>query len=124
MLSLPPKKFKKIVELAVAEVPNEFLEKLNNIAIVIQDLPTQNQKNKLNLKKGILLLGLYEGVPQVKRWGGGVVLPDKITVFKKSIESLSNSEEDIKRIVKDTVQHEIAHHFGMSEEEIRRSGKR
>lgn len=129
MIQLSQKKFEKIVDDAVAKVPRKFLDKLSNVAIVVQDFPSPEQLAKLGVKteKGrarpYLLLGLYQGVPQTKRWGGGSFFPDKITIFKKPIEYLSNSEEDVKRIVRDTVKHEIAHHFGMSEAEIRKAGK-
>lgn len=129
MISLPKEKFEKIVDEAVAEIPKKFLDKLSNVAIVVQEFPNPNQLLKLGIKseKGsarpYLLLGLYEGVPQTKRWGGGGIFPDKITIFKNSIEYLSSSEEDVRRIVSDTVKHEIAHHFGMSEGQIRNAGK-
>ncbi|MFH1183082.1 MAG: metallopeptidase family protein [Candidatus Moraniibacteriota bacterium] len=136
MISLSQEKFEQIVDDAVAEVPKKFLDKLSNVAIVVQDYPSTDQLSRLGIKtrpneapprsgvatpRPYLLLGLYQGVPQIKRWGGGAIFPDKITIFKRPIEYLSNAEEDIKRIVKNTVKHEIAHHFGMSEEEVRRA---
>lgn len=129
MISLSQEKFEKIVDNAVAEVPKKFLEKLNNVAVVVQDYPYIDQLRKLGVnpeknsgtQRPFLLLGLYHGVPQTKRWGGGVFFPDKITIFKRPIEYLSNSEEDVRRIVINTVKHEIAHHFGMSESDIRKS---
>jgi len=129
LVSLSQEKFEKIVDDALAKVPKKFLDKLNNVAVVIQDFPNPDQLKGLGVKNGrkekrsYLLLGLYQGVPQTKRWGGGSIFPDKITIFKNPIERLANSEEDIKKIVKDTVKHEIAHHFGFSEEDIRKAGK-
>lgn len=129
MISLSRKKFEKIVDDAVAEIPKKFIDKLSNVAIVVQDFPTPGElaklgiKNKEGVTRPYLLLGLYQGVPQTKRWGGGSFFPDKITIFKRPIEYLSNSEEDVQRIVRDTVKHEIAHHFGFSEAEIRESMK-
>lgn len=129
MISLSHKKFEKIVDDAVAEIPKKFLDKLSNVAIVVQDFPTPSElaklgiKNKEGVTRPYLLLGLYQGVPQTKRWGGSF-FPDKITIFKRPIEYLSNSEEDVQRIVRDTVKHEIAHHFGFSEAEIRESMKK
>lgn len=130
LINLSQKQFELIVDDAVAKVPKIFLDKLSNVAIVIQDFPSPAQLAELGVKNGnrkarpYLLLGLYQGIPQTKRWGGGAIFPDKISIFKLPIEYLSNSEEDVKRIVKDTVKHEIAHHFGMSETEIREAGKR
>jgi len=131
MIHLSSQKFDRLVDDAVAEVPKEFLDRLNNVAIVVQDYPNREQLAKSGVKprsdvvpRPYLLLGLYQGVPQTKRWGGGGILPDKITIFKKPIEYMANSEEDAKRIVRDTVKHEIAHHFGFSETDIRKSAKR
>ena len=95
------------------------MEKLDNVDIVIEDEPTPYQLRKLSARGGFLIFGLYEGVPQTKRWHYGQVLPDKITIFQKPIERVAHSEEEIKEIVKNTVWHEIAHHFGMDERRIR-----
>ena len=79
------------------------------------------QLRKLKIRKGSFLFGLYEGVPQTKRWGYGQVLPDKITIFKNPIEKLAQYEKEIKVIVNNTVWHEIAHHFGMDEKRVRQA---
>lgn len=116
-MKLSREKFEQIVEEGIKAIPEKFLEKLSNVAIVIEDEPKSGRKNK-----SVLLLGLYEGVPQLRRGVNySAVLPDKITIFKKPIESLARSEEEIKKIVRDTVWHEIAHHFGMDEHRVRRA---
>lgn len=112
-------KFEKLVNEGIRAIPKRFLEKLDNVDIVIEDEPTPYQLRKLKLRKESLIFGLYEGVPQTKRWHYGEVLPDKITIFKKPIERIAPSEEEIKKIVKNTVWHEIAHHFGMDEKRVR-----
>ena len=94
------------------------MKKLENVEIVIEDNPSPYQLEKLKMRGGILF-GLYEGVPQTKRQQYGQVLPDQITIFKNSIEKFFSNPEDIKRAVKDTVWHEIAHHFGMDEHQVR-----
>lgn len=111
--------FEKLVKEGIEAIPKKFLKKLNNVDIVIEDFPTSEQLAKLKIKKDSLLFGLYEGIPQTKRWGYSQVLPDKITIFKKSIEKVARSKEEIKEIVKNTVWHEIAHHFGLDEKKIR-----
>ena len=117
--------FEKIVNAGISAIPKRFLQKLDNVAVVIEDEPTPAQKEKLHLHKGWALFGLYEGVPQTKRGVYyGSVLPDKITIFKKPIIEAALNEEHIKEIVKNTVWHEIAHHFGMNEEEVHRSEAR
>ena len=113
------KRFEKLVNEGIKAIPRGFMEKLTNVGIVIEDEPTLEQLRELRIRKHSLLFGLYEGVPQTKRYHYGQVLPDKITIFKKSIERAASSEEEIKEIVKNTVWHEIAHHFGMDEKRIR-----
>jgi len=117
-------KFEELVKQGIKAIPQRFLKKLNNVDIVIEDEPTEEQIEKLKLRKDVKLLGLYEGVPQIKREHYSWVLPDKITIFKKSIEEVAFSDTQIKEIVKKTVWHEIAHHFGMDEERVRRAEKR
>jgi len=112
-------KFEKLVMEGVRAIPEKFLEKLDNVDIVIEDEPTPYQLRKLRARKSLIIFGLYEGVPQTKRGHYGQVLPDKITIFKKPIERIARSESEIKEIVKNTVWHEIAHHFGIDEKRVR-----
>jgi predicted Zn-dependent protease with MMP-like domain len=122
MSRLNRKKFQEIVESGINLIPRRFLDKLNNMAIVIENKPSSAQIKKLNLRSGWTLFGLYEGVPQARRgsfYGG--VLPDKITIFQKPIEDAARDIDDIRKIVKNTVWHEIAHHFGMDENRVRRA---
>jgi len=119
------KKFKKLVEEAIKLIPEKFLKKLDNIDIVIEDNPAPSE-----FSRKISLLGLYEGVPKTERENYGQVLPDKITIFQKPIEKeahfrqerglLMENEEEIKKVIKDTIWHEIAHHFGMDEKQVRK----
>lgn len=116
------KEFEALINDSIDNLPREFLEKLENIIIVFQDLPSNSQMNILRGRENErhLLLGLYEGIPKTKRTGYGIggQLPDKITIFKKPILMISQNSDDVKANVKETVIHEIAHHFGMSDEEI------
>ncbi len=122
MYNLSREKFEKIVWEGIESIPKRFLVKLNNVGIVVEDEPTAAQIKKLKIKKDWTLFGLYEGVPQSKRSAYyGAVLPDKITIFQKPIEEASRNEEDIRRIVRDTVWHEIAHHFGIDESRVQRA---
>jgi predicted Zn-dependent protease with MMP-like domain len=110
--------FEQLVKEGIDSIDERFLQKLKNVEIVIEDDPTPQQMKKLKIKGGFLF-GLYEGVPQIKRESYGMVLPDKITIFKNQIERFFQTKEDIKKAVKDTVWHEIAHHFGMDEHQVR-----
>lgn len=114
-------KFEKLVNESIKAIPKKFLEKLDNVDIVIEDELTPHQLRKLKARRGLIVFGLYEGIPKTKRWHYDRVLPDKITIFKKPIESYARSEREIKEIVKNTVWHEIAHHFGMDEKRVRKA---
>ncbi|MEK7195246.1 MAG: metallopeptidase family protein, partial [Patescibacteria group bacterium] len=114
--------FEKIVAEGISAIPEKFLRRLSNVAVVVSDEPTPEQKKKLDIHPNWTLFGLYEGVPQVARGANySAVSPDKITIFQKPIEDRAVDEEDVKKIVRDTVWHEIAHHFGMDESRVRRA---
>jgi predicted Zn-dependent protease with MMP-like domain len=114
--------FEELVRKAVKKIPDEFLQLLENVEIVTQDRPYDYQSDffKKRGERGVLL-GLYEGIPQTKRgrYGVGSTVPDKITIFKNSLISISRDLDDLEKNVRRTVVHEIGHHFGMSEGEIR-----
>src|SRR4030042_3167713 len=117
--------FEKLVEEGIAMIPEKFLALLENVAIVIENEPTKEQIKKMKIGENYVLFGLYEGVPKTKRGPNyGMVLPDKITIFQKAIENFAKSDEEIRQIVKNTVWHEIAHHFGSSEESVRAAEKK
>lgn len=115
--------FEQLVKEGIEAIPKKFLQRLKNVEICIEDDPTPRQLKSLRIKNS-LLFGLYEGIPQIEREFYGQVLPDKITIFKNQIEKAATSIKEVKEIVKNTVWHEIAHHFGMSETEIKNSEKR
>lgn len=116
--------FEKWVAEAIDSVPEKFQEKINNLAIFVEDNPTREQlkKAKLSGRNNVVLLGLYEGYHQSKRLDVGLVFPDRITVFKKPIESLCRTEEEVQNQIERTVRHEIAHHFGSDEKGARKVG--
>ena len=93
---------------------------MDNCALCIEKRPSPEQLRKTGIRYAGSLLGLYEGVPQTK-WGRGfgMILPDKITIFQESIEKFSSTPEAIKELVRNTVWHEIAHHFGFNEKQVR-----
>ncbi len=113
--------FEKLVEEAVADLPKEIRQKMKNVAITVDQNPTREQSGKVGTKQGDFLLGLYEGIPEIA-WGKGFGgnLPDKITIFQESIEMFAKTPEDIKKLVKNVVWHEVAHHFGIDERAVRK----
>jgi predicted Zn-dependent protease with MMP-like domain len=118
--------FEDIVREAVASMPAEFGELLENIDIVVDDWPSREQLKKVGLRRRNELLGLYEGIPRTARGQNyNLVLPDKITVFQKPLESLCGSEKELKLEIIRTVKHEIAHYFGIDDnrlDEIEKEG--
>lgn len=116
--------FEELVNQGIAIIPEKFLKKLKNVAIVIEEEPSSEQIAKLKLRKNFTLFGLYEGVPQTKRTVHYSALPDKITIFKRPIEQYAQTPDDIREIVKNTVWHEIAHHFGSDEIRLKAIEKR
>lgn len=107
--------FEKLVNKALESIPAEFRNALDNVSIVVEIWP------RSYLARGMLLLGLYSGVPKTV-WGRwqGLKIPDKITIYKGPIEFLARGDEkEIRKLISDTVEHEIAHHFGISDKRLR-----
>jgi len=114
-------KFETLVARAIENLPPEFGNKLENVDVVVDDWPTPRQLRKVKLRHPSQLLGLYEGVPQTRRGRGyGLVLPDKISIFRKPIEAQCRLGEEIEAKIGEVVRHEIAHHFGTDERTLRR----
>jgi predicted Zn-dependent protease with MMP-like domain len=107
--------FEKLVLEALEALPEKFQKKLENVAIVVEEGMPPNQD----------LLGLYHGIPHTRRGPGyTMVLPDKITIWKGMIEAIARDEKEIPALVRRVVWHEIGHHFGFDEKEIRKLEKK
>ncbi|MFN8511323.1 MAG: metallopeptidase family protein [Chloroflexia bacterium] len=117
-------RFEELVADAIDTLPDEILEMLDNVEIVVADAPTASQLTVAGeLGAGEMLLGLYEGIPLTERTSGyGMVLPDKITLFQGALESVCRDEEMLRSEVRVTVVHELAHHFGISDRRLRELG--
>ncbi|GEM_PF-178508 len=111
--------FEKMVGEALQRLPKKFVEKLDNLAICVELRPSREQQRNTGTKRDDILLGLYEGISEIE-WGKGFgnTSPDKITIFQESIEQFAQTKEELKKLVGDTVRHEIAHHFGFTEEQL------
>ena len=112
--------FDEIVEKALHNIPSRFRSRMNNVAIVVEDEPTTALLRTRGVSAGGTLLGLYEGRPLTHRSVfEPFSLPDRITVFQGPHERLARNRDDLERLVEQTLWHEIAHHFGMNEREVR-----
>ena len=117
-------KFEELVDKAVHSLPDEFLGHLDNVEVVVSDRPTVDQLRRNKIVANQTLLGLYEGVPQTRRGSNyGMVLPDKITIFQKTIEAKCRNDEEVLAEIEHVVKHEIAHHFGISDARLREIGR-
>lgn len=117
--------FEKIVNKGIGAIPERFLKLLDNVVIVIEKEPTNVQKKKFKLGHDWTLFGLYEGIPLSERGDHYTsVTPDKITIFQRPIEQEAESLKEMEEIVSNTVWHEIAHHFGLDEAQVRKAEKR
>lgn len=113
--------FEALVQSGIDRIPKEFIERLDNVAIVIEDEPSHELRTDIGLGDNEMLFGLYQGIPLTERGSGySLVLPDKITIFKNPILAHAQDDDEIAELVADTVWHEIAHHFGSDEAEVRR----
>lgn len=120
-MTIPNEQFENLVNEALDSLPQFFKNKLHNVAITIDDKPTQEQLKKIKISHDSVIYGLFEGYAQSRRLNFGAVLPDKITIFRKAILKNCNNEEEIRSQVFSTVKHEIAHHFGSDEIGARRA---
>ncbi len=122
MTTLTRGQFERLVVRALDQIPEEIKRCLDNVDVVVDDLPSRDQLAGNEIGEGELLLGLYEGVPLTERYDYGEVLPDKITLFQGSLEALGLSSEGMVAEIADTVVHEVAHHFGIDDERLRDLG--
>jgi predicted Zn-dependent protease with MMP-like domain len=112
-------KFRDLVDEAFDTIPQHFRDAMRNIAIVVEDEPSDAQLAEVDIEPPDTLLGLYEGTPLTERhWDDGNRLPDKITLFQYPIEDASGNDDDVVIAIGETLIHEIGHYFGLSEEEI------
>ena len=98
--------------------------KLNNVAIFVEDYPSKGQRKKLGVSRDYVLFGLFEGYCQAKKLNLGPVLPDRITIFRQAICKLSSNEGEIRNKIINTLKHEIAHHLGSGETGARKAARK
>ena len=123
MSFLDRKVFERLVGDAIAELPEEFRRKLKNIAIIVEDYPSEELIERMGLSPGDTLFGLYEGVPLTERgFFAEPLYPDRILIFQGAIEDACDSPEEVKEELKTTLVHEVAHFFGMDDDYLEELG--
>ncbi|WP_018135455.1 metallopeptidase family protein [Acaricomes phytoseiuli] len=112
--------FEQATDEAVAQLPPELAEAMNNVAIVIEERYAPGPDED----PGLVLLGLYQGVPLTERteWSDAGTLPDKISIYRQPIMDLGYNRDEIVAQIRITVIHEIAHHFGIDDDRLHELG--
>jgi predicted Zn-dependent protease with MMP-like domain len=117
--------FERLVEEAWEAIPESFRDHFSNLTVAVEDEPRFEHLNAAGVGPGHTLLGLYQGVPLSQRgWSYNMALPDQVTLFQGPIERAARSTREIPRIVYETLWHELAHHLGMNETEVRQAERR
>ena len=114
-------RFHQMVQRVSRTLPDQIQASLNNVAIVVQDEPTAEQRSDLT-NGASDILGLYQGVPMIERGGGGLMMPDRITIFAGPITRHTRSRADMEAQIRITLLHEIGHHLGFDEYGLERIG--
>src|SRR5262245_27985435 len=109
-------RFKQLVEAAIDTIPARFAQEIKNVAIVIEDEPSDDLLDLMEMGPEDTLHGMYQGIPLTERgWAHGNALPDQITLFQHTIEEeCADDEDEIVIAIGETLIHELGHYFGMS----------
>ena len=113
------RQFERLVAEAIRTIPERFRRELQNLAIIVEDEPSDELLNEMEIEPPDTLFGLYHGTPLTeRRWDHGNALPDRITLYQGPIEDDSESDDDVVVAIGETLIHEVGHYFGMSEDEL------
>ena len=118
MIDMDDETFAELVDRAFEALPEPHRSAVKNVALVISDQPTPEQRVELQLHCDQTLLGLYSGVPLAHRQGRMDLPPDVITIFKLPLLARSDNEKDLFEDIRHTVWHEVAHYFGLDHDKI------
>ena len=110
--------FEALVERALERLPEEFAQLLDNIAVVLEDEPEPELKREMGMALEEELLGLYLGVPFGERNTTYSALPDQVVLYRGPLVRVSRNRRELLREVRETVQHELGHYFGLDDEEM------
>jgi len=124
-IRLTQEEFEEIAQRAFDTLPDSITHEIENVHIVVEDYPPDHVASSRGRDR-YSLLGLYEGVPLTHRgswYGMSPTPPDKISLYKRNIESVCHSREELEKRIYEVLFHEIGHHFGMNEDEVREALK-
>jgi predicted Zn-dependent protease with MMP-like domain len=112
------RRFERLVERAIARLPSEYRDRLDGVAFVVKRRPTVRDLYAGRVPRGHTLFGLYQGVPLTLQGSQEPLLPAKITIYQQPIEQACRDEDTIEEQVLKTIWHEVAHHFGISDDRL------
>lgn len=115
-------KFENLVDQAIRELPPEFRKKLKNVVVIVEDRPSEEFLDEMEIPSGDTLFGLYEGTPLTERGFDTPLHPDRIWIFQSPIEEECETEEEITEEIKTTIVHEVGHFFGFDDEYLEELG--
>jgi predicted Zn-dependent protease with MMP-like domain len=111
--------FERLVSEAILLIPKRFRREMKNLAIVVEDEPSLDLLEEMEIEPPDSLYGLYQGTPLPERsFSTPIELPDRITLYQRPIEEDCEDDDDIRAVIGETLIHEVGHYFGLSEEEI------
>lgn len=111
--------FEDLVADALAELPEQFADMMDNVVIVVEDWPDRATLRAAGVRSPYGLLGFYHGVPKSERTSHyGLVAPDKISIYRRPIEAQCRTKAELRALVKRVVYHELAHHFGIADDRL------
>ena len=117
MIRISRREFEQLVEEALGELPQRFAALLDNVAVVVEEEPSDEDLDALD-EGANELLGIYRGVPMTERHYDALRLPDQIAIFRGPILRVARSRSDALHEIRDTVIHELGHYFGLGDEEM------
>src|SRR5262245_43301886 len=112
------KAFESLVDQAILALPAEFRDKLENVEVIIEDSPSRELLQRMDIDEEDGLFGLYEGVPLTQRGFSAPLYPDRIWIFQKPIEDACATDKEIKEEIRVTLLHEVAHFFGIDDSHL------
>jgi predicted Zn-dependent protease with MMP-like domain len=118
MPEISDEQFYELMNEAMASLPKVHIDKLQNVALLLEDDVSLEERQTMGLQPGTTLLGLYRGVPLSQRQGQSMVLPDTITLYKRPILATVNTMHELKEQIRHTLWHEIAHYYGLNHTDI------
>ena len=107
-------RFERLVDDALSSLPPDLLGYLENVQLTVEDVPPPDPTGRGDE----ILLGLYQGIPRTERSAGTAFLPDRITLFRRPLEAQARNRRELAEVVRETVVHEIAHHFGIDDDRL------